>query len=248
MFMSVVELKSGVEAFGDLAGARVLITGLSSDTGVDVARAFAEHKGRLVVQAAVDGPEITEIAALLSETAADLKLFTSRIGDQDGWVRLAQTSAQAFGGLDAVINLITITAADLAGVRSEADVEEFVSRKLLPATLLTRVAANRMRLTFTRGSILNIVTCDEPADAAGLALIGVIRATLATMTRREAQEWAAQEIRINAVGPKGPGASDRGAVLGSEPDVAFLALHLASKKGRNLTGYVFDANCRKSAR
>jgi 3-oxoacyl-[acyl-carrier protein] reductase len=247
MFMSVVELKSGVEAFGDLAGARVLITGLTSETGVDVARVFAEHKGRLIVQSPSDGPEITEIAALLSSTATDLRLFTGQIEDQDGWVRLAQTSAQAFGGLDAVVNLISISAADLAGVRSEAQVEELLSRKLLPATLLTRIAANRMRLTLTRGSVLNVVLCEEPRDTTGHALIGVIRATLATMTRREAQEWAQQEIRVNAVGPKGFGPADRGAVLGSEPDVALLALHLASKKGRNLSGCVFDVESRRKS-
>ncbi len=49
-------------------------------------------------------------------------------------------------------------------------------------------------------------------------------------------------MRINAVAPRvATGAASAGACLTSEPDIAALALHLASKKGRNLSGHVFDA-------
>ncbi len=62
------------------------------------------------------------------------------------------------------------------------------------------------------------------------------------MTRGEAQAIAGDAVRVNAVGPKSTvfdAAS--GACLTSEPDIAELTMYLASKKGRQLTGHVFDA-------
>jgi 3-oxoacyl-[acyl-carrier protein] reductase len=63
------------------------------------------------------------------------------------------------------------------------------------------------------------------------------------MTRAEAQQWAERGIRINAVGPRGllPDEPSGGACLASEPDLAALALYLASRRGRQLSGHVFDA-------
>ena len=242
MYMSVVELKTGGQVFPELAGARVLITGLTATAGVDVARAFAEHKARLVIQSPEESPELTALAAVLAETASEIKLYNSAVGGNEDAVRLAQNAAQAFGGLDTVINIISFSSEDLAKARSVDEIENLVAGKLLPATLITRVAANRMRLTLTEGSILNVVLCPVPASGAEAALIGVIRAALAALTRGEAKDWAGEVIRINAIGPRGGmGEPTTGAVLNSEPDIAFLGLHLASKKGRQLSGHVFDA-------
>jgi 3-oxoacyl-[acyl-carrier protein] reductase len=64
------------------------------------------------------------------------------------------------------------------------------------------------------------------------------------MTAKEARTWAPQGIRVNAVGPciMGDPSQSGGAVLTNEPDVATLALYLASHKGRSLSGHVFDAD------
>ena len=242
MFMSVVELRAGGQIFSDLAGARVLITGLTSRSGVDVARAFAEHKARLVLQSPESSPEMTELAALLAETAADIKFYNDPVQSADEAVRLAQDAAQVHGGLDAVINIAAFENGDFAGMQTYTDVEDLVAAKLLPPTLITRVAANRMRLMLTEGSILNVVTCDAPKNEREMAAAGIVRATLASLTRGEAQAWAGEGIRINAIGPRGPaGETPTGATLNCEPDIAVLALYLASRKGRQHSGHVFDA-------
>ena len=242
MFMRVLSSKSGPHVYPELAGARVLITGLMSTTGVDVARAFAEHKARLVLQSPQSSPEITAVAALLAEAAAEIKLFNDAVTSADDAVRFAQTPAQAYGGLDAVINLVTIDPTDLAGRESVAEIEEFVSSRLASALFITRVAANRMRLTWTEGSILNVVIMPAPANSREASVADVVRATVAAITRAEASEWAQCAIRINAVGPRSSvSESKSGACLTCEADVAALALYLAGKNGRRLSGHVFDA-------
>jgi 3-oxoacyl-[acyl-carrier protein] reductase len=240
MFMSVVALKSGVSVYPELAGARVLITGITSQFGVDVARGFADHKARLVIQSEEQTPAITELAAVLAESAAEIKFFNTAFECPEDAVRLAQTAAQDFGGLDAVVNLVTLGPGEISAGASLGDVEAAVSAKLIAAALVTRVAANRMRLTMTEGSILNVVSVSEPARGHEAALAEVMHATLAAMTRGEAKGWAEHGIRINAAGPR-LGAGDSGVSVASGADIAALALYLASKKGKGLSGHMFDA-------
>jgi 3-oxoacyl-[acyl-carrier protein] reductase len=246
MFMSVVDQVPGVSVYPELAGGRVLITGISSDAGVDVARAFASHRTHLIMQTADTSPAMTEVAALLTESATNLQVFNEPLETRDAARRFAQTASQIHGGLDAVVNLISISPDDIAGLATEDDVETFISDKLSAQLELTRVIANRMRTTWTEGSILNAVLMPEPATQREVAVGGLIHAALAAMTRGEAQAWAEHAIRINAIGPRGT--TPAGAALSSEPEVASLALYLASKKGRSLSGQMFDAAhiCRRS--
>ncbi len=239
MFMSVVDTVPGVPVYPELAGSRVLITGVSSQAGVDVARAFAAHRTYLVIQTTDASPAMTEVAALLTESATNLQMFVEPLETRDAARRFAQTASQVHGGLESVINLISIVPEDVAGLSTEADVETFISGKLGAQLELTRVIANRMRTTWTDGSILNVVLMAEPATQREVAVGGLIHAALAAMTRGEAQAWAEHAIRINAIGPRGT--APAGAALTSEPEVASLALHLASKKGRQLSGQMFDA-------
>jgi 3-oxoacyl-[acyl-carrier protein] reductase len=82
----------------------------------------------------------------------------------------------------------------------------------------------------------------EPRDHRTSAVAGFARTALASMIANEARSWADKGIRINAVGPRAFfDAKTSGAYLTNEPDVASLALHLASRKGRALSGHVFDA-------
>lgn len=242
MFMSVVTHAPNVPVYAELAGARVLITGLSPNSGVDLARGFADHKCRLVLQMSTDGPESDALMTLLAEAAAETQMFTTDLSQGDAAVRFAQGPAQTFGGLDVAINLITVSAEDIAGRTSLDEIEDLVSQKLLASTLMSRVIANRMRLTLTEGLVLNVVLMAEPTNDAERAVAGILRTALATVTRREAAQWADQTIRINAIGPRGAMDSAKGgACLSSGPDIAALALYLASRKGRQLTGHVFDA-------
>lgn len=238
MLMSVIEPELASSVYGELAGARVLITGLNSGGGVDVARAFADHKARLIIQTRELSPEMVELAAHLAETALDVKLFEESVDDQEAAIRLAQKSAKAFGGFDAVVNFVT--GPDLGDIGGDyEDIESYVSRTLAPATLITRVAANRMRLMRTEGLILNVARTAPASNAREEALTGILRAALAEATRREAEEWADAGIRINAIGPRG--ADGAGHCLASEPEIAALALYLASRRGRTLSGQMFDA-------
>ena len=243
MFMSVLDNSLTSARYGELAGARIMITGLSPAHGVDIARAFADHKARLVLQtAAATDPETTAMIAVLAETAQEIKLFDDPINTVASAQRFAQTGTQTYGSVDAVINIIPVLPSEMADLKSLEDVEAFVAAKLSAALQITKIAANRMRLMMTEGLILNIVAMPEAAGGASAAVAGILRAALAAMTRTEAEAWAGNGIRINAMGPRAvlPG-KKADAALASEPEMAAVALYLASKRARGLSGHIFDA-------
>jgi 3-oxoacyl-[acyl-carrier protein] reductase len=97
-----------------------------------------------------------------------------------------------------------------------------------------------MRITWADGLILNILPEASRPSRAERGLIAVARATLAAMTRSEAEKWAEDRIRINAVAPATLSVG-LGPQLKCEPDIATLALQLASRRGENLSGHVFEA-------
>lgn len=241
MLMSLVESGVGVGPYPELAGKRILITGLATDRGVDVARAFAEQGCRMVLHAAGMGAEDDAILEMLSLTAAELQVYSEPLADAETTVRFAQSAASAFGGLDAAINVLALDTRRVPRTASAEEIERAVADQLYHACLVTRVAANRMRLTWSEGVILNVMTCTQPHDEPDAQIVALARTMLAGMTRSEARQWADQAIRINAVAPSGE-AHSAGQCLASEPDIAALALFLASGRGQGLSGLVFNSS------
>jgi 3-oxoacyl-[acyl-carrier protein] reductase len=242
MYMDRVGTSVEDEVSSELARARILITGLTGVAGVDVARAFADLKARLIVHTTELSPELVELVALLSQSASEIRLHTLDISTADAAAKFAQTSAQAYGGVDAAVNMASISSAEIDALQKDGDLEALVETKLAPLAQLTRIIANRMCVVMSEGLVLNILKMPEPLDRRTSAVSGFVRTALAAMTAKEAQFWADKGIRINGVGPRAFfDASTSGAYLTNEPDIGTLALHLASRKGRSLSGHVFDA-------
>lgn len=244
MYMDRVSTSADGYITSEFAQARILITGLTATAGIDVARSFAELQARLIVHTAELSPELIELAAVLTQTAGDIRLHTQNISNANSAAAFAQTSAQAYGGLDAAINMASISAAELAAVKRDSDLDALVTGKLAPLAQLTRIIANRMCVVLSEGLILNVLKMPQPKNGRESAIAAYARTALAAMTAKEARAWAPQGIRVNAVGPcvVGDPRQNAGAVLTNEPDVATLALYLASHKGRSLSGHVFDAD------
>ena len=83
MYMGRVGSSSESEIVRELHGARVVLTGLSATSGVDVVRAFADIKARLVIHTTDLSPEVTALIALVSQTASEIKLYTDPLADAD---------------------------------------------------------------------------------------------------------------------------------------------------------------------
>jgi 3-oxoacyl-[acyl-carrier protein] reductase len=230
--------------YPQLAGKRILITGVTSAFGVDIVRAFAEHKTDLVVEMAEQSEATQAIAEMAAEAALSLTLFDQTNGAEADVLPMARRAIATHGGIDAVINLIPLKQPQANMPHGMAAIEAHISAIFLKACLVGRVAANRMRVTQTSGVILNI-TAPLP-DAGHLrGFHALARATLETLTKGEARNWADEGIRFNAIAPVDDargGLRDHDLpILGGEPEMAELALFLATGRGRNLSGITFDS-------
>jgi len=242
MVMGVVEsqsLRHGL--YPELAGARVLVTGLETGHGVDIARAFANVGSALVLQAPHMSPELEVLLEVLAASAAGVHVSSDSILDAEAAIKFAQGAMLAFGGIDVVVNLARLDARGIEADAAEGELEECLAQALGGPLNITRVVANRMAVTWVPGLVLNVVTQPTPRTAAELLLGSMARAVLATLTRGEAMRWSDQAVRINAVAPSASTAAGPRQGLASEPEIAALALHLASKRGKALSGLVFDA-------
>jgi len=238
MLLSVIEGALSVPAYPELVGKRVLITGLTRRSGFDIARAFAERRARVILQFAEASAAMQAAAEIIAPDALETRVF-GPVGEGEGAMRFAKSAVQAFGGLDAVINMVPLETAALTPTATLEDVDRLIAAQLQLPLLLARIVANRMSVTWTQGLILNVATLAGRAGGARRAFATLAKSALVDMTRGQAEEWAARGIRFNAIAPETAMASPPR--LTGEADVASLALYLASEQGKGLSGCVFEA-------
>src|SRR5215467_11906822 len=102
MVMGVLEGAVAQVDYPELAGSRVLITGLEARHGVDIARAFAECGCRLILQTPNADPELDIVLEILARDAREIRVSEEPIPDEDAALKFAQMAAGAYGGLDVV--------------------------------------------------------------------------------------------------------------------------------------------------
>jgi 3-oxoacyl-[acyl-carrier protein] reductase len=240
MLMSVIEGALSAPAYPDLAGKRVLLTGVRRGCGVDIARAFADHRVCLALQFAEASPAMDAVAEVVAPAALEVQAYGPVGAGGDSAAEFAKSAVLAFGGLDVVVNVVPLETAHLDPAATAGDVDRLIAAQLeLPLTI-SRIAANRMSVTWTRGLILNVATLTGRPGGARQAFATLAKSSLMDMTRAQAEEWAGRGIRFNAIAPQTL-SGELGPSLSGEAEVASLALYLASERGKALSGCVFEA-------
>lgn len=236
MLISEIEGVAFASEYPELIGSRVLVTGAQGQFANDVLFRFAEARARLAIITTGNTEITAEARKKLAQEALSVR-FLPEAGAAPDALSLVRAAVQCFGGIDCVVNIVAIDEQEL---QSAADAERQIGDLLALPCLATRIAANRMRVMRTAGSILNIVTSTRALSRRGKAAADVVRGLLGAFTRAEARTWAADGIRVNAIAP---GLSDAAPStrLSLGPDVATLAVHLAAGREHALTGLTFEA-------
>jgi len=237
MLMGVLEKCRYASAYPELAGKRVLITGVSGGCGVDIVRAFADHKTRLILQFAEWSEPAQAIAEIAAPAALEIRSFGPLERSADAASKFARTAVQAFGGLDVVVNLVSLSLAHLPKSATLGDIEHRVAERLRLPFLIGKIAANRMGLAHIEGMVVNVANL-APRQSPCLPFAGLVKSALAEITRAQAKEWASQAVRCNAIAPATLAQEEPN--FASEPDIAALLLYLASEAGKGLSGHVFE--------
>jgi citronellol/citronellal dehydrogenase len=237
---------------GLFAGSRVLVSG----GGTGIGRAIALLFGRLGARVAVCGrrPEpLEETCALLSRVGSECLAVPANIREPEQVDALFARVAQAWGGLDVLVNNAGGQFPQHALEISDKGWRAVIDTNLNGTWTMMQRAARLWRDRGGRGCIVNILA-PYRRGMHGLAHTVAARAGVAHLIRAVAVEWAPLGIRVNGVVPgsiathglevypqDARAAMERANPLfelGDVQDVAEACAYLAAPSGRYVTGAI----------
>ncbi|MFZ4807550.1 MAG: SDR family oxidoreductase [Hyphomicrobiaceae bacterium] len=214
---------------------RVLLAGFHSEAGQGIATALADRGARLVVQAGCASDAVAIATGRLAGRAHAISLYTGALATRADALATTQAAIRSLGGLDAAVIVMDVTRETLAAAVRSGGLEDAVADALGAPLEMIRVAANRMGVTWTRGTIVVVLVEPDGLCARSQLAFGVIKAALAGMVRGEAARLAGDEIRIVAVGAAA--APEAGCI----PHVGDLVAALTGSAEAALSGVMFEA-------
>ncbi|HEX8478155.1 MAG TPA: SDR family oxidoreductase [Telluria sp.] len=184
---------------GDLAGKRILITGGSTGIGAAVVRGFAAQGARVVLHYNASAAPAEELRAQYPDLITLLQGDVAADGEA---ARVVNEAARLLGGLDGLIN----NAGSMLGriPTTEATDAHFDDVLGLNAKSVWQasVAAHPHLKAAGGGFIINTTSiAARNGGAGGAVLYAAAKSFVSNLTRGQAKEFVADNIRVNAVSP-----------------------------------------------
>jgi dehydrogenase/reductase SDR family protein 4 len=184
----------------ELEGKIALITGASKGIGEAMARGLAEFGARVVVcsrkQEAVD-----EVASRFRADGLEATGIAANMGSIEDVHALVDSTVAAYGGLDIIIN--NAAANPVFGAVQNTDERAF--DKIIDVNLKGPFELCKQAYPVLKqrggGSIIHISSVGGLTPEAGIGIYSVSKAAIINLTKAMAQDWGADNIRVNAICP-----------------------------------------------
>lgn len=242
----------------ELSGKVVIVTGAAGNLGSECAREIGRQDGKVVVSD-LAGTNVAGIVAEIREGGGEAVGHEGDISQEADVLAMVQTAQEAFGGIDALVNV----AARIREVQKQRTLEvltvdhwdEVMAVNLRGAMLCCKHAMPAM-MARGGGSIINFGSTAAILGDEGLIAYSTTKAALLGFTRSIATTYGKEGIRCNAVCPgsvwseaakahMGPARiefMERTRLtprLGLPIDIANMVVFLASDKASYITGQTF---------
>ena len=242
-----------------LDGKVALVTGASRGIGKAIARGLAEFGARVIVssrkQAAIEA-----VATELRAEGLEAQAIAAHMGDAAAIKHLLEQCVDVYGGIDIIVN----NAATNPVYGPIQEIDEGAFDKLISVNLKGPFELCRCAYPIMRerggGSIINISSIGGLKPEPNIGMYSVTKAALINLTQAMAQDWGADNIRVNAICPGLIKTRFSEALwqdeqvagrflqhiplgrLGEVEDIAGLAVFLASDAGAYCSGGVYLAD------
>lgn len=184
----------------DLAGRVAIVTGGSRGIGEAMAGALSEFGARVVITSRKqEGAD--EAAHRLSQAGHDVLPVACHSGNEDQLRHLVETTIRHFGKTDILVN----NAATNPAYGPIEDMSGDLFDKIMSVNVRAAFTLSNLCLPIMkkqgRGSVIHISSVEGIKPSPGLGIYSVSKAALIMLSKTQAREWGAYNIRSNVICP-----------------------------------------------
>ena len=191
-----------------LKGKNVLVTGGSSGIGQAIAVRFAEYGANVAInylsrpeEAAGTEEQVHACARRVNEMGVTDVLVRGDVSKEDDVVRMVDDTVQRLGGIDVLVNNAGIQISRPSHELSSADFDKVIAVNLRGSFLCAREAIKRYLEAETPGVVINMSSVHQQVPKPNYLGYSVSKGGMMNLTRTLALEYAANDIRVNGIGP-----------------------------------------------
>ena len=193
-------MRNELQSLFDLTGKTALVTGASSGFGWHFSKVLA-GAGARVLAGARRTDRLEQLCQEIGVNGGIAYPVSLDVTDVSS-IRNAFDVAEAeLGTVDILVNNAGISRSGLLLDLEEDDWDAVLSTNLKAVWQVAREAATRMHKASCGGSIINVASILAFGTGKGLGSYMAAKAGVVQLTKAMALEWAAMDIRVNALAP-----------------------------------------------
>lgn len=244
----------------DYKGKRAIVTGGADGIGREIALALAREGCRLLV-ADLNGQAVQQFCEELAKQGTEAHAVTADVSVEQAVDEIFDAARVIMGGFDILINNAGISHPAVSILDLDLEYLDRVFKVDYKGVYLCSRRAGRDLIGAGKGGVIINISSIAGITPLPLTVYGPMKAAVNMLTRILARDWAAHQIRVNAVAPgyvltpliKGMidrGERDPGRLIKQTPmktllepeEVAQAVLFLASGQAAHITGAVLPVD------